>query len=184
MVRNTKNNELLEKFNKECKVIDFNQEYEGYYTGKEKYAIATDLTDDELNEKYSEIISGLKPYMLCSKDFGEAIGDFQKNESKYEKRYSRSYSLSADSEEIEKHPEFWAQDVLDKVTEYDTKKIEEALKSLSDFQKKTIILRIIEEKTYCEIAEELGKSTTTIAIAFYRGIKNIRKFLGIREEIK
>ena len=46
---------LDEQFKYECKVINLSYEYPGY-TGKEKWAIITDLTEKELIEKYDEII--------------------------------------------------------------------------------------------------------------------------------
>lgn len=45
---------LDEQFKYECKVINLSYEYPGY-TGKEKWAIITDLTEKELIEKYDEI---------------------------------------------------------------------------------------------------------------------------------
>ena len=47
---------LDEQFKCDCKVINLSYEYPGY-TGKEKWAIITDLTEEELIEKYEEIIS-------------------------------------------------------------------------------------------------------------------------------
>lgn len=44
---------LDEQFKYECKVINLSYEYPGY-TGKEKWAIITDLTEKELIEKYDE----------------------------------------------------------------------------------------------------------------------------------
>lgn len=47
---------LDEQFKCDCKVINLSYEYPGY-TGEEKWAIITDLTEEELIEKYEEIIS-------------------------------------------------------------------------------------------------------------------------------
>lgn len=49
------------QFKYECKVINLSYEYPGY-TGKEKWAIITDLTEKELIEKYDEIISSYRPF--------------------------------------------------------------------------------------------------------------------------
>lgn len=45
-----------EQFKYDCKVINLSYEYPGY-TGEEKWAIITDLTEEELRKKYEEIIS-------------------------------------------------------------------------------------------------------------------------------
>ena len=45
---------LDEQFKYDCKVINLSYEYPGY-TGEEKWAIITDLTEEELSKKYEEI---------------------------------------------------------------------------------------------------------------------------------
>lgn len=62
---------LDEQFKYECKVINLSYEYPGY-TGKEKWAIITDLTEKELIEKYDEIISSYKPFVQA-----EQYGDYK-----------------------------------------------------------------------------------------------------------
>ena len=47
---------LKEEFQNECKVINLRYEYEGYI-GKEQWAIISVLTEKEILEKYSELIS-------------------------------------------------------------------------------------------------------------------------------
>ena len=54
---------LDEQFNKDCKVISTNSEYPSY-TGIEKWIIITDLTEEELNSKYSEQVNPLRPFSL------------------------------------------------------------------------------------------------------------------------
>ena len=49
-MNNSINLTLDEQFDKDCKVIKLKYEYPGY-TGEEKWAIITGLTEEELNEK-------------------------------------------------------------------------------------------------------------------------------------
>lgn len=67
---------LDEQFKYECKVINLSYEYPGY-TGKEKWAIITDLTEKELIEKYDEIISSYKPFILLFSLFGSVRADYE-----------------------------------------------------------------------------------------------------------
>ena len=53
-------------FKKDCKVINLAYEYKGY-TGKEKYAIITDLSEEELNLNYKDEIE--KEYIFTAKSF-------------------------------------------------------------------------------------------------------------------
>lgn len=52
-MNNSTNLTLDEQFDKDCKVIKLKYEYPGY-TGEEKWAIITGLTEEELDEKYAE----------------------------------------------------------------------------------------------------------------------------------
>lgn len=93
---------LDEQFKYECKVINLSYEYPGY-TGKEKWAIITDLTEKELIEKYDEIISSYKPFILLFSLFGSVRADYIRNEDKFSKRAKRSISIFDFSEETEEH---------------------------------------------------------------------------------
>lgn len=66
---------LDEQFKCDCMVINLSYEYPGY-TGEEKWAIITDLTEEELIEKYEEIISSYRPFIVLSSMFGSVRADF------------------------------------------------------------------------------------------------------------
>ena len=102
---------LDEQFKYDCKVINLSYEYPGY-TGEEKWAIITDLTEEELSEKYEEIISSYRPFIILSSLFGSVRADFIRNEDKFSKRAKRSISIFDFSEETEEHhPEIAANDL-------------------------------------------------------------------------
>ncbi|MDD5905621.1 MAG: hypothetical protein PUC60_03230 [Clostridiales bacterium] len=75
---------LDEQFKYDCKVINLSYEYPGY-TGKEKWAIITDLTEEELRKKYEEIIFSYRPFIILSSVFGSVRADFIRNENKFSK---------------------------------------------------------------------------------------------------
>ena len=75
---------LSEAFQSECKVINLKYEYEGY-TGREQWAIITELSEKELFEKYPDTISHYIPFVLLSVEEGKAVYDFRRNESKFYK---------------------------------------------------------------------------------------------------
>lgn len=75
---------LDEQFKCDCKVINLSYEYPGY-TGEEKWAIITDLTEEELIEKYEEIISSYRPFIVLSSMFGSVRADFIRNEDIFDK---------------------------------------------------------------------------------------------------
>ena len=53
-------NSIISTFMKDCKVLNLAKEYEGY-TGEEKYAIITDLSEEELNLCFKEELEKYRP---------------------------------------------------------------------------------------------------------------------------
>ena len=62
--------ELL--FANDCKLINLRYEYHGY-TGTEKWAIVTELAEEELWVKYPDVIRRYTPFILLSMAQGEVI---------------------------------------------------------------------------------------------------------------
>jgi RNA polymerase sigma-70 factor, ECF subfamily len=59
-----------------------------------------------------------------------------------------------------------------------------ALQQLPDTQRQVIILRFLEGWDDKEIAEAISKSTSAINAIQYRAIENLRKILGVDEEVE
>ena len=81
-----------ELFAKDCKLINLKYEYTGY-TGQEKWAIITELSKEELQEKYPDVISRYTPFVLLSMEQGIVIEDARRNNDKYEKRAKRTFDV-------------------------------------------------------------------------------------------
>lgn len=81
-----------EHFAKNCKLINLKYEYTGY-TGQEKWAIITELSEEELQKKYPDIISRYTPFVLLSMAQGVVIEDARRNDDKYEKRAKRTFDV-------------------------------------------------------------------------------------------
>lgn len=81
--------ELL--FANDCKLINLRYEYHGY-TGTEKWAIVTELAEEELWVKYPDVIRRYTPFILLSMAQGEVIDESYRNNDKYEKRAKRTKS--------------------------------------------------------------------------------------------
>lgn len=70
--------ELL--FANDCKLINLWYEYHGY-TGTEKWAIVTELAEEELWVKYPDVIRRYTPFILLSMAQGEVITEYQNYEA-------------------------------------------------------------------------------------------------------
>ena len=79
-------------FRNDCKVIRLDAEYKGY-TGEVRYAIITDLTEDELYSLYPNDIKRFIPFVLLSCEMGKVIRVFNRNNEKFAKREARSVSI-------------------------------------------------------------------------------------------
>ena len=82
--------ELL--FANDCKLINLRYEYHGY-TGTEKWAIVTELAEEELWVKYPDVIRRYTPFILLSMAQGEVIDESYRNNDKYEKRAKRTIDV-------------------------------------------------------------------------------------------
>ena len=71
--------EQEELFAKDCKLINLRYEYTNY-TGKEKWAVITELTEKELRKKYPDIIKRYTPFVLLSMAQGEVINESDRND--------------------------------------------------------------------------------------------------------
>ena len=67
-------------------------------------------------------------------------------------------------------------DFIDAIINYDT--VRSALKTLTDRERKIIILHILEDKDFAEIGKQLGLSYKGTATAFYRALNKLRNALG------
>lgn len=84
--------ELL--FANDCKLINLRYEYHGY-TGTEKWAIVTELAEEELWVKYPDVIRRYTPFILLSMAQGEVITEYQNYEAKENYTYDRSSYIIA-----------------------------------------------------------------------------------------
>lgn len=89
-------------FKEECKIINLQYEYRGY-TGNEKFAIISELSEKELFDKYPDIISGYTPFILLSVSHGEVINEYRRNDDKFKKREVRSYDAFGYDEGLTEH---------------------------------------------------------------------------------
>ena len=91
--------EQEELFAKDCKLINLRYEYTNY-TGKEKWAVVTELTEKELRKKYPDIIKRYTPFVLLSMAQGEVINEADRNDDKYEKRAKRTLDVYGYEDDI------------------------------------------------------------------------------------
>ena len=73
--------EQEELFTSECKLINLQYEYTGYM-GQERWAIITELSEEELFAKYPDVVNRYIPFVLLSVAQGEVIYESKRKKSK------------------------------------------------------------------------------------------------------
>lgn len=76
--------------NKEYELINLEVEYPGIQGGC-RWAVATDLSYDELFQKYGEELAMYKPLLLISTEQAQVFKDYNRNEEKHKKRALRCH---------------------------------------------------------------------------------------------
>ena len=174
------NNVTVGTFKGDCKVINLAIEYPGY-TGKEKYAIITDLSRDELEAQYKDITEKYEPFLILTREMGLVIKQFQSNEKKHEQRSKRNEHifdstddrdsllvvLSVGDAQARIEAEITRQEFIE-ATRY-------ALNTLTPLQCQYLKAHYLENKSYQRISEETGKRLGTVWRICNRGRKDFIK---------
>lgn len=179
-------NRKNEEFKNECKLINLKYEYGKEYTGKEEWAVITELSEKELFEKYPEQLREYLPFILLSIEQGKAITEFNQNEDKFHKRSKNNGDAYGYDDDLTErfHPEAIEPDFIEKqeLDEYEfnhyqkkMKLIEMAVASLTEKQHKYLVARFVDGKSAREIAKEEGVSHQVIDRHLIAAIKKFEK---------
>ena len=66
-------------------------------------------------------------------------------------------------------------DIIQEITDHET--VRQALRSIKENERRIVLERIIEEKSFGQLSDELGMSYKTVASLYYRPIKKLRRFM-------
>ena len=169
-----------ELFANDCKLINLWYEYHGY-TGSEKWAIVTELAEEELWVKYPDVIRRYTPFILLSMAQGELITEYQNYDAKIRMRnlrFGHAFDIN-DGEFEEHHLELAIEiDFVERIELQDNiKKLKFAMTKLNQKQKKRIMDYFFYNKTYEQIAMEEGVTKQSIDESIKVAIKNLKKLL-------
>lgn len=170
------------QFAEECKTINLKFEYENY-TGKERYAIITDISEDELVEKYGDILKCFySPYLLLSVEQGAAIIEYQNIEAKHrmrQLRHGHAFDIN-DGDFDEHHPEIAVDDNIIELLcmQEEKQRIKKAIDALTEIQKRRVIAYFFEGKSYRKIASEEGVNHSKIEKSISLALKKLKILLS------
>ena len=167
--------DALEKaFKEECKVIDLQKEYM-HYKENIRWAIAMDISEEEIRQKYSAVLKQYEPFILLTKAQYMVMRDFHSNNRKHNKRNAKLGDVfNYEDGRLEKyHPE-----MLNQIFNDDFQNLlwlEETVSKLTESHRERLEKHFAEEMTYVEIAEEEGVSPQAVQQSIARAITALKK---------
>ena len=168
-----------EQFYIDCKVVSTKREYPSY-TGIEKWIIITDLTEEELNERYAEQIAPLRPFIVLSRSFGEVRDHYIRNENKHRMRAYRTIEpFDYDDDLVAAHHAEIVKDSLEDelMRQFEYERLQQAIASLNPIQKRRLQMFFFENMSYAKIAEKEGIAKSAAHKSVASAIENVKSFL-------
>lgn len=183
--------EQEELFAKDCKLINLRYEYTNY-TGKEKWAVVSELTEKELRKKYPDIVKRYTPFVLLSMAQGEVINESDRNDDKYEKRAKRTLDVYGYEDDISEqfHRELITPfaDPFEQAEEEQFKiekeqlrrmeiaKVRKVLEMMKPIQKERLCKVVLMGLSSRKIAQEEGVNYSAVDKSIAAAIKNFKKY--------
>ena len=183
--------EQEELFAKDCKLINLRYEYTNY-TGKEKWAVVTELTEKELRKKYPDIVKRYTPFVLLSMAQGEVINESDRNDDKYEKRAKRTLDVYGYEDDIseqfhrelitpfadpfEQAEEEQLEIEKEQLRRMEIAKVRKVLEMMKPIQKERLCKVVLLGLSSRKIAQEEGVNYSAVNKSIAAAIKNVKKF--------
>lgn len=170
-------NEQEELFAQDCKLINLRYEYSGF-TGTEKWAIVTELSEEALWDKYPDIISRYMPFILLSMAQGEVISESHRNDDKYEKRSKRTIDMYGYEDDVfeqfhpksitpfidpfDKAEEEQIEEEKERLRQLELSKVRQALSMLQPVQRERLLKSVLLGISSRKIAKEEGINYSSV----------------------
>lgn len=165
---------ITKKTNREYKAFNLAYEYDNY-TGEYKYAIATDLTEEELRSRYGDEISRYEPFLIISTEIGMTMIQSNNNENKHRMRVCRGEVLLV--EEIANETNEYDDSIARANIEIRNELIMEAVNRLNEISRERIIMKYVYGYTEKEIADASGCSFQAVSKCIVRSLNELRGIL-------
>lgn len=183
--------EQEELFAKDCKLINLRYEYTNY-TGKEKWAVVTELTEKELRKKYPDIVKRYTTFVLLSMAQGEVINESDRNDDKYEKRAKRTLDVYGYEDDIseqfhrelitpfadpfEQAEEEQLEIEKEQLRRMEIAKVRKVLEMMKPIQKERLCKVVLLGLSSRKIAQEEGVNYSAVNKSIAAAIKNFKKY--------
>lgn len=188
------NFDSLEEFKKFCKVLYLEREYPNHL-GNADWLIISDLNEEEIQRRFSEVLSKYIPYILLSNEQGEPILESIRNNHKHEMRSKRTTEPFDYDDELLPlfHSELLSfvdpleekEKIIERVREEHALdelkiKVQKTLSLMKPIQRDRLIKNVVRGLSSRKIAKEEGVNYSTVDKSIKAAKKNFRRiFLSL-----
>ena len=161
-------------FKTACRVLRMKQEYPGY-TGDILWIIVSDLTEEQIFERYPEEVKPYTPFVHMTREMYAPIADYENNRLKFyyrDRDHGDAYGYEDGTFECY-HPEM----VVNPFEMDDYEDLRHALERLSATQRRRVIKRFCEGMSVAAIADEEHAARQNVNKSIVAAINNLRKIL-------
>lgn len=178
------NNNRLDQFKQECKIINLNYEYPGY-KGDISWAIVSELTENEILKKYPEEIKKYIPFVWLSSMQGKVFVESERNSHKHKMRASRYLDAYGYDDDIGVYHSELVVDSFDEERdrEFDSFRLHLALQKLNPKQRERTIKYFLNGKSLKEIAVEEGVAFSAVDKSISAALCNLKIFMSEEGDI-
>lgn len=188
------NFDSLEEFKKFCNVLYLEREYPNHL-GNADWLIISDLSEEEIQRRFSEVLSKYIPYILLSNEQGEPILESIRNNHKHEMRSKRTTEpFNYDDELLPLfHTELLSfvdpleekEKIIERLKEEHALdeliiKVQKTLSIMKPIQRDRLIKNVVRGLSSRKIAKEEGVNYSTVDKSIRAAKKNFRRiFLSL-----
>lgn len=183
------NFDSVEEFKKFCKVLYLEREYPNHL-GNADWLIISDLSEEQLQKRFSETLSKYIPYILLSNEQGEPILESIRNNHKHEMRSKRTTEpFNYDDELLPLfHSELLSfvdpleekEKIIERAREEHALdeliiKVQKTLSIMKPIQRDRLINNVVRGLSSRKIAKEEGVNYSTVDKSIRAAKKNFRR---------
>lgn len=183
------NFDSIEEFKKFCKVLYLEREYPNHL-GNADWLIISDLSEEQLQKRFSETLSKYIPYILLSNEQGEPILESIRNNHKHEMRSKRTTEpFNYDDELLPLfHSELLSfvdpleekEKIIERAKEEHALdeliiKVQKTLSLMKPIQRDRLIKNVVRGLSSRKIAKEEGVNYSTVDKSIKAAKKNFRR---------
>lgn len=160
-------------FKTACRVLRMKQEYPGY-TGDILWIIVSDLTEEQILERYPEEVKPYTPFVHMTREMYAPITAYENNRLKFyyrDRDHGDAYGYEDGDFECY-HPEM----IVNPFDDDGEPDVQSALATLNEVQRRRIIKRFFMNMTIVEIAEEEHATKQAVFLSIQHALKNLKRF--------